>query len=244
MKNTLQVTTNENEQLKQQYNEIQEKYDLLIRNNHNLNTFDSPSSDEIQQLQTNISLLTTQCSQLDEANRACQQFHQNQLELLCQKLQDHITLNTDFTLEQIANEMLNQLSSYQQNESVLHQNLEELNKKLVDVQKQSEEVREENAQLIQSKQQIEELQLSKDNSQPTIDLNHFRNKFQNYIPLHENLAFDELPQVILEQIVKEREEFNQQYQTLEKQNHHLQIGNSFSYIFFSHLIYLFYFYRI
>jgi len=36
LENNLQLTTNENEQLKHNYLEIQEKYDLLIKDNHNL----------------------------------------------------------------------------------------------------------------------------------------------------------------------------------------------------------------
>jgi len=36
LKNNLQLTTYENEQLKQQYDDLQKKYDFLIKDNHNL----------------------------------------------------------------------------------------------------------------------------------------------------------------------------------------------------------------
>ena len=48
-----------------------------------------------------------------------------------------------------------QLGSYQDNESMLAQNLEQLNQKLMDVYKQCEEFRDHNAQLILSKQQVD-----------------------------------------------------------------------------------------
>jgi len=53
--------------------------------------------------------LTTQSTQLDEDNRAWQQFHQNQLEIFREKLQNWISLDTNSTLEQIAQQILNQL---------------------------------------------------------------------------------------------------------------------------------------
>ncbi|CAF4748510.1 unnamed protein product, partial [Rotaria sp. Silwood2] len=74
-----------------------------------------------------------------------------------------------------------QLSKYQFNETILSQNLEQLNQKLLDVYREREEFHEHNAQLILSKQQIEqqlqerqqqidELQLSNYNSEKFYDL--------------------------------------------------------------------------
>jgi chromosome segregation ATPase len=138
------------------------------------------ADEEIQQLRTNLSNLTAQCAQLDEANRAWQQFHQNQLEIFRNKLQDWILLDENSTLEQLAQQIViqldqlannkqntnqsdttieslnNQLINYQLNESMLAQNLEQLNQKLVDVHQECEEFREHNAQLILSKQQLEQ----------------------------------------------------------------------------------------
>ncbi len=62
--------------------------------------------EEIQQLRTNLSILTAQCTQLNEANLAWQQFHQNQLEIFRNKLQDWILLDENSTLEQIAQQIV------------------------------------------------------------------------------------------------------------------------------------------
>lgn len=132
--------------------------------------------DEVQQLRTNVTNLTAQVAQLDEANHAWQQFHQNQLEIFRNKLQNWILLDENSTLEQIAQQILlqldqlvnnkdsnatieslnQQLINYQYNETVLAQNLEQLNQKLLGVYQECEEIRENNAQLISSKQQIEQ----------------------------------------------------------------------------------------
>ncbi len=76
---------------------------------HTITPVQSSNTHEIHQLQTNLTLLTTQCSQLDEANRTWQQFHQNQLELFREKFQNWISLDTtNSTLEQIVQKILNQ----------------------------------------------------------------------------------------------------------------------------------------
>jgi len=48
---------------------------------------------------------------------------------------------------------------------------------------------------------------------------------QDYVHLDENVSFDQVPQLILDQFIKEREEFNQRYQALERENNFLRIGN-------------------
>ena len=77
--------------------------------------------EELQQLQVNLALATTQCAQLEEANRAWQQFHQNQLELFRDKLHEHIVVDTNDSLEQIAQQILAQLNqSRRERPSTLH----------------------------------------------------------------------------------------------------------------------------
>ncbi|CAF1375878.1 unnamed protein product, partial [Rotaria sordida] len=240
-KTNLQLTLNENEQLKQDYDELQQKNNLLINTNQDLenqlNEYEQQSShiesqdtskqmiqkeirhtpiqeiqihrltpvqsryspnidEELRQLRTDLTASSAHCLQLEEANRAWQQFHQNQLELFRQKLQNSIPLDENFTLEQIAQQVLihlqqlennnqldtsstidslnKQLTNYQLNELILSQNLEQLNQKLLDVYRECEEFRDHNAQLILSKQQIEqqidELQLSNNNLEKFYDL--------------------------------------------------------------------------
>ncbi|CAF3466351.1 unnamed protein product [Rotaria sp. Silwood2] len=72
---------------------------------------------EIEQLRNDLAITTTKCTQFDEANRAWQQYYQNQLELFHEKLQDWISLDANASLEQIAHQIamyLNQLA-YERN---------------------------------------------------------------------------------------------------------------------------------
>ncbi|CAM4859045.1 unnamed protein product [Rotaria socialis] len=239
LKTNLQLVSNENEQLKQQYDDLQQKSSLLTNVNQ-LTDFERQSShdiskqmiqkevrhtpiqevqihrvtpvrsahtpnieEEIRQLRADLSASSAHCLQLEEANRAWQQFHQSQLEIFRNKLQTSITLDDNFTLEQVAQQILihfeqlekskenvyasdsssvidslqKQLTQYQFNESMLSQNLEQLNKKLLDVSRECDEFRENNAELILSKQQlqerlqqIDEIQLSNDNSEKLFQL--------------------------------------------------------------------------
>ncbi|UJR33572.1 hypothetical protein I4U23_021010 [Adineta vaga] len=105
--------------------------------------------EEIQQLRTNLSVVTARCSQLDEANHAWLQYHQNQLDMFRNKLQDFIPLESDSDLEQIAQTIINVIDD-KHNEHV-----DQLNQKLVDVYKQCEDYRANNAQLLLSKEQLE-----------------------------------------------------------------------------------------
>ena len=102
-----------------------------------------------------------------------------QLELFRAKLEESISIDPNSSLQQIAEAILHQFGSvpsqsierfqsfhldsqekqllhYQSTESILAQNLEELNLKLLDLHKQCEDIREHNAQLILSKQQVDE----------------------------------------------------------------------------------------
>lgn len=145
------------------------------------------TEEELQQLQNNLSGLTTQCLQLDEANRAWQQYHQTQLENFRKQLQDWISCDENDTLEQIGQRIilqLDQLASskeqtdlptnatidalnkrivgYQMNESTLTQNIEQLNQDLIDVQDDCEDLRQDNAQLVSS---VEEMKQQNDSLQ-------------------------------------------------------------------------------
>ncbi|CAF3203995.1 unnamed protein product, partial [Rotaria sp. Silwood2] len=180
-----------------------------------------------------------------------------------------------------------QLAKYQNNESILAQNLEQLNQKLLDVYKQCEEFREHNAQLILSKQQVDKqleeqekelkeyrstIKNSKQHLDQHIDsstenlsvdhvnrehdeeinrlrteistltnkcveldeanctwkqfqqaqLDNFRNKLHDYVILDKNISLDQTAQIIIDQIIKDREDFNQQYEILQKTNDELR----------------------
>ncbi len=55
-------------------------------------------------------------------------------------------------------------------------------------------------------------------------MNSFQNKLHDYFAIDENTSFDEIAQEIEDQITKEREDFNDRYQTLERENNDLRSG--------------------
>ncbi|UJR13672.1 hypothetical protein I4U23_000684, partial [Adineta vaga] len=230
-------------------------------------------TEEIQQLQTDLARLTAQCGQLDEANRAWQQFHQNQIDFFRDKFHDWIQVDPNSTVDQIGQQILGylnelnsgtspitqsdrpsdssvlleslqkQLANYQYNESMLAQNLEQLNQKLLDVYKQCEEFRELNAQLIQSKQhvdkqleerekQIHELQqLINQKLDSTSEIDHYVGEKKETI--HQNSADHIAPTSQYSETVETNQvplfdsvAFDQQYQALQKLYEDLQQESS------------------
>lgn len=89
-----------------------------------------------------------------------------------------------------------QLLHYQSTESILEQNLEELNQKLLDLHKQCEDIREHNAQLILSKQQIDEQnhQLQKINEELRLDYENLTNQLTFNAQLLEQQIQSQHPQ--------------------------------------------------
>jgi len=57
-------------------------------------------------------------------------------------------------------------------------------------------------------------------------LDHFRNTIQDYLPMDDNLSLEQAAQQIVDQIIKERTDFTEQYHALEKANDDLRSGNS------------------
>jgi t-SNARE complex subunit (syntaxin) len=55
--------------------------------------------------------------------------------------------------------------------------------------------------------------------------NSFRSKLQDFLPIDENVSFDEIPQQLIDQIVKEREDVNERFQAIEKANEELRSGS-------------------
>lgn len=165
----LEILDNENQQLKHERSLsplISQKQDVPI---HQLTPVQSSSSpaligeDELEQLRTNLLQLTEQCTQLDEANHAWQIYHENQVKIFRDNLQDSIFLDENQNLEQMAHEIRQEFNklketddNYQLNETMLAQNLEQLNQKLTDVHRECEEFREANVKLISIQQQIEQ----------------------------------------------------------------------------------------
>jgi exonuclease VII small subunit len=60
-----------------------------------------------------------------------------------------------------------------------------------------------------------------------IQLDNFRNTIQNYLPIDDDLSLEQAAQQIINQIIKEREDFTEQYRALEKVNDDLRSGKHF-----------------
>jgi hypothetical protein len=56
-------------------------------------------------------------------------------------------------------------------------------------------------------------------------LDNFKTKLHDYLPIDEKTSFDEIAQQIVDQITKEREDFNEKYAELEKANDDLRATN-------------------
>jgi len=56
-------------------------------------------------------------------------------------------------------------------------------------------------------------------------LNNFQTKLHDYFAVDGNTSFDEIAQQITHQVTKEREDFNEKYQALERANDDLRSGS-------------------
>ena len=91
----------------------------------------SPLTDEheqeLQQLRQNITLLTQQCTQLDEANRAWQLYQQTQLDTFKQTMHDFIPIDDTLSFEQAAQQITHQITKERQDFTQRYHTLEQLN---------------------------------------------------------------------------------------------------------------------
>jgi len=80
-------------------------------------------SDNEDELRQNLAILTTQCAQLDEANRAWQQFQQAQLDNFRNKLQNNLSIDQNLSFDEIAQLIINYLHQLVNERDNLIQNL-------------------------------------------------------------------------------------------------------------------------
>ncbi len=80
-------------------------------------------SDNEDELQQNLAILTIQCVQLDEANRAWQQFQQAQLDNFRNKLQNKLSIDQNLSFDEIAQLIINYLNQLVNERDHLIQNL-------------------------------------------------------------------------------------------------------------------------
>jgi hypothetical protein len=65
---------------------------------------------ELRQLRENFTALTAQYAQLDEANRAWQLYHESQLDTFRHKLHDYFPIEENASFEDIAQQIVNQIT--------------------------------------------------------------------------------------------------------------------------------------
>ncbi|CAF3671069.1 unnamed protein product [Adineta steineri] len=175
---------------------------------------------EIQQLKDNIALLTTQHAQLDEANRAWQLYHQTQLNDFRNIVRDHVTTDDSSTLDQLAQQIIDQIIKEKQDFSQQYQTLQQQNEDLrsesatnLDAIKQSymNTITELNQQLLAIKEKTQQTQkdILQKHLEPCLSIDY-------------SGSFGDIIQQIVLQLNKERNESNQKYQTLEKLNDELR----------------------
>lgn len=90
-------------------------------------TYSPHVEDEIHQLRAELSASSAHCLQLEEANRAWQQFHQNQLDMFRSKLQHLLPMDESFTLDQLAQQIIDYLELLERNK----ENQSQFGKKLL-----------------------------------------------------------------------------------------------------------------
>lgn len=89
-----------------------------------------PDQQELQQLRQELTVLTNQCAQLDEANRAWQSFHQTQLDNFTNAMQHHLPLDQPSSFEQAAQQILQQIGTERNNFTQQYIALEKINEQL------------------------------------------------------------------------------------------------------------------
>lgn len=159
---------------------------------------------ELQQLRHTNALLIEQNSQLDQANRAWQQFQLAQLDSFRDKLRDCLVLEENTSFDQAA--------------QLIHKQHEEFQQRCETLQKTNEDLRSESIENLETIKQsyintINELTILKDRSADEISVNSL-DVLRKYFSLNSDLPVEDIAQQLIER-----------YEILQKENAHLQLGN-------------------
>ena len=85
---------------------------------------------ELQQLRDNVALLTNQCTQLDEANRAWQLYQQTQLDNFRNTIQNYLPIDETSSLDLVAQQIVNQITKEREDFTQRYHTLEKFNNDL------------------------------------------------------------------------------------------------------------------
>ncbi len=89
-----------------------------------------PEGEEVRQLRESVIILTAQCAQLDEANRAWQQYHQTQLDSFRNKLVDQLPIDENTSLDEIGQQIIDQMNKEREDSNDRHQEIKKTNEAL------------------------------------------------------------------------------------------------------------------
>jgi chromosome segregation ATPase len=221
------------------FNDLQHQCDTLTERVNELQS--NQTGDNEDELQQNLVMLSAQCAQLEEANKAWQEFHQAQLENFRNKFRNNLPMENNISFDEIAqsiidylNQLINERDHLLQNhsESSLSEQMHVTPSDDISAQSTPSLINDHDAEL---RENIKVLttqcaQLDKANrawqEYQLAQIDQFRNKLRDYLTFDEHVSFDEAAQLIVDQMTKEREEFKQRYQELEKHNEDLRLESA------------------
>jgi len=187
--------------------QIKQRESILRQDNEQLKAQLNDLQKTTGELQQTLELLTNQCSQLEQANQAWQDYQQNQLEYFRNQFQTIVPIDdAQHSFEEILQSISNyirQLTSTKHNDQLAHSDVSAL---LTPV----EEGHSQHSSSIQStplllSEHDDELRQLKEANQAwqqfQIDqLENFRNKVQDYVLLDEKISLDQAAQTIVNQM--------------------------------------------
>ena len=98
----------------------------------------------------------------------------------------------------------------------------------IDAQQAEEEIQQLRDDLARLTSQLDETkQAWQEHQQKQMDL--LRNQFEDCLTIDYDRSFDEIVQQVVDQLMKERQDFNEKCEQLEKQNDDLRSGDNFTY---------------
>ena len=249
----LQTIENQNEEKHQVQSDIKDFYthfhlpiptDLSVKNliQSIENRFDELQSRRLDSNVENLAVLTAQCTRLEEANQAWQQFHQVQLDNFRNKLRPNLPIENDFSLDEIAQSIIDYLRrlplqrvheippsevslSHAARDTPLtpsdEVSIQSTPSLLNDHDAELRQLRETNALLMTQCTQLDQANRAWQQYQLG-QLDSFRNKLRDHLPLEENTTFDQAAQLTVDLIDGERRAFQQRLRELENTNEDLR----------------------
>ncbi|CAF5016121.1 unnamed protein product, partial [Rotaria sp. Silwood1] len=120
------------QQIENRFNDLQNQYNTIFNRvieleeistkqtgDNNIQSIENQRNDELQQLQEHIVILTTQCAQFDEANRAWQQFQQAQLDNFRNKFKHILFIDNNLSLDQIGQLLIDFIQKQDKHSEIL-----------------------------------------------------------------------------------------------------------------------------